>query len=380
MGRRREEQLAENTGAAVIGAGPAGLAVGACLRQAGVDFVILEKEDRLAPAWRRHYERLRLHTVKRYSALPFLPFPRDYPRYVPRDLMIEYLDSYAARFALQPRLGEAAHSVRREGEEWTVETASSSLRAPFVVIASGVNAEPVIPSIPGAESFAGKALHAVDYVNAAPFAGQSVLVVGLGNTGAEIALDLTEAGARPTISVRNGVHIVPRDFFGFPIQVVGMLATKVLPGRLNDAMFPKILDPYLGNLSTYGIKRPRRGITEKVDGAAKIPVIDVGTVRKIHEGAIKIAPAIVALTAHGAVFAGGNRENFDAVIFATGYRPSYPNFLRVGDRSNGQALRKDNADSGLYFVGFRNSLTGLLREISIEAMRVAAQIRARRRS
>ena len=141
--------MAEHTDVAVIGAGPAGLAVGACLRRAGLDFIILERNRQVASSWRRHYQRLHLHTIKQLSALPYLPFPASYPRYVPRHLVIEYLDSYAARFDLKPRFREAAGSVCRHGNEWHVESTSSSISAPHVVIASGFNAEPVTPSIPG---------------------------------------------------------------------------------------------------------------------------------------------------------------------------------------------------------------------------------------
>ncbi|TIT47458.1 MAG: NAD(P)/FAD-dependent oxidoreductase, partial [Mesorhizobium sp.] len=196
----------ETTKVAIIGAGPAGLAVAACLRQAGVDFVILEKEQQAVPAWRRHYDRVHLHTTKRYSSLPFVPFPKDYPRYVPRHLVVEYLDAYAKRFDLEPRFGETVRAITREGRGWRVESTSGALRAWHVVIASGYNAEPLLPKFAGIDAFKGKTLHSADYRNATPFAGQSVLVVGMGNTGAEIALDLAEGGARPTISVRDGVH------------------------------------------------------------------------------------------------------------------------------------------------------------------------------
>lgn len=210
--------MAETTHVAVIGAGPAGLAVGACLRRAGVDFIILEKEDHVAPSWRRHYERLRLHTIKQYSSLPFLTFPKHYPRYVPRDLMIEYLESYAEKFALRPRFGDAARSVRPEENDWVVEGTTSSIRARYVVIASGFNAEASIPSIPGIETFNGRVIHSANYVNAKPFAGHSVLVVGMGNSGAEIALDLAEAGARPTISVRTAFTSSPAIFSASPFR------------------------------------------------------------------------------------------------------------------------------------------------------------------
>jgi cation diffusion facilitator CzcD-associated flavoprotein CzcO len=272
--------MAEHTDVVVIGAGPAGLAVGACLRKAGLDFIILEKDHQVASSWRRHYERLHLHTVKQLSSLPYVPFPAAYPRYVPRHLVVEYLDSYAAHFDLKPRFGDAVRSVRRNGTDWLVQGTSSSISARYVVIASGSNTEPVTPSVPGIETFRGKVIHSADYVNAKPFAGQSVLVIGMGNTGAEIALDLSDAGARTSISLRNGVHIVPRDLFGIPIQIVAMLATSVLPPKALDALFPVILDVALGNLSKHGIKRPKQGMLQQIASSARIPVLDVGTVRK----------------------------------------------------------------------------------------------------
>src|SRR5215467_13376580 len=103
----------EHTSVAIVGAGPAGLAVGACLRRAGVDFVILEKTPQVASSWRRHYERLHLHTIKQLSALPYRPFPARYPRYVPRHLVIEYLENYTETFELKPRFGEAVRAIGR---------------------------------------------------------------------------------------------------------------------------------------------------------------------------------------------------------------------------------------------------------------------------
>ena len=103
--------MTENVDVAVIGAGPAGLAAGACLRKAGLDFVILEQAQQVASSWRRHYERLHLHTVKQLSSLPHLPFPAHYPRYVPRDLVVAYLQDYAAHFDLQA----AVRRMRQRG-------------------------------------------------------------------------------------------------------------------------------------------------------------------------------------------------------------------------------------------------------------------------
>lgn len=364
----------EQTTVAVIGAGPAGLAVGACLRNAGIDFTILEKDEQIGAAWRRHYRRLHLHTIKRLSSLPFRPFDRSYPRYVPRADVVRYLESYAAQFDIKPRFGEAVRAVRRDAEAWIVESESNSLHAASVVVASGMNTDPVMPSFSGRENFKGRALHSADYVDSAPFRQQRVLVVGMGNTGAEIALDLAEGGAEPTVSVRNGVHIVPRDLFGIPIQVVAT-AASALPSRANDTLIPYILDLALGDLAKFGIRRPKQGLFEQVAKSHKIPVLDVGTAKKISEGVIKVMPGISTITDDGVVFTNGEKRLFDAIIFATGYSPSYQSFLASGDAAPDLELNGDNA--GIYFVGFHVSITGQLRQISKEAIRVANDIARR---
>ena len=364
-----------DTNVIIVGAGPAGLAVGACLKQAGVDFTILEKASEVAPAWRRHYRRLHLHTVKSLSALPFVPFPKSHPRYVPREKVVAYLDAYAERFGLEPRFGVTVKSIRRQGEKFLVETDAGQIRARKIVVATGNNAQPIVPGFPGIEAFKGEVLHSAAYTEAMPYVGKNVLVIGMGNTGAEIALDLADSGAHPTISVRKGVHIVPRQLFGVPIQMVG-IASRPMPQALNDWMFPKILDLALGRLEKYGIVRPKQGILAQID-AGRVPVIDVGTVAAIKAGRIGVAPDIARFTEDGAKFAGGREKNFDAVIFATGYRPGYDGFLPAELSPGKSGVNASASDLGLYLVGFYNPVTGLLREIGIEAKAVAKDIAGR---
>lgn len=367
--------MAETSEVVVIGAGPAGLAVGACLRKAGLDFVILEKTRQIGSSWRRRYERLHLHTVKRFSALPYVPFPASYPRYVPRNLLLDYLERYAATFDLKPRFGETVRAVRRIGREWSIEATSTSIRSRHVVIASGLNADPVMPSVPGIEKYSGKVIHSIDYVNAKPFAGQSVLVIGMGNTGAEIALDLCNGGSTTSIALRKGVHVAPRDLFGIPIQIVAILATRVLPMKVNDALFPPILDMALGHPAKYGIKRPKQGILQQIATSGKIPVLDVGTIQKISEGAIKITPGISAATKDGVVFSDGSQGKFDAIIFATGFRPTHPTYLEAEDiETCNHRARNDPRAASIHFVGFKNPVTGLIRAIAKDAVRIADTI------
>jgi len=200
----------------------------------------------------------------------------------------------------------------------------------------------------------------------------------MGNTGAEIALDLVEQGAHPTISLRDGVHIVPRELFGIPIQMFSILS-GILPLGGNSPLL-RIVDRALGDLTRFGIHRPPGPIMQKTGGRARIPVIDVGTVKKIQERAIKVVPGITEITTDGAVFADGSKARFDSIIFATGYRASYSSFLggyeddgAIGD----QAVNDLSRASGVYFVGLRNSTTGLLRAIGREAAMVARDIAQR---
>jgi hypothetical protein len=143
------------------------------------------------------------------------------------------------------------------------------------------------------------------------------------------------------------------------------------PGRRR--VFAVILDFALGNLSRYGITRPRQGILEQIDKAAKIPVLDIGTAKRIQEGKIKVRPGVSAITADSVIFDDGEKSRFDAIILATGYRPSYQDFLGANEVRDGGALPV-NVPPTMFFAGFRNPVTGLLHDISKEAKKVARDI------
>ena len=149
------------------------------------------------------------------------------------------------------------------------------------------------------------------------------------------------------------------------------MATRLLPLKINDALFPVIFDFALGNLTKHGIKRPRQGILEQVVKSGKIPVLDVGTAKRIRDGHIKIMPGIASILGDGVMFEGGQQRRFDAMIFAAGYRPGYQNFLH---RDDTPGTWSPGIDPPIYFVGFRNPVTGLLWEIAKEAQGVASDI------
>lgn len=203
--------------AIVVGAGPAGLACAATLREQGFRVLILEKSGAVAAVWRRHYDRLHLHTDRGHSGLPGMAMPSSYPRYPSRAQVVEYLESYAARFDLQPVFDCAVHAIHREGPNWRVDTTRRKFSAPVVVIATGWADFPHRPTWPGSDDYQGELIHSTDYRNPATCLGKRVLVVGFGNSGGEIALDLAEAGVDVTLAVRGPVQILPRELLGLPI-------------------------------------------------------------------------------------------------------------------------------------------------------------------
>ena len=163
----------------IIGAGPAGLAVGAALGRKGLPFETLERDRCVAASWHRHYERLHLHTPKQHSALPFVAFPKAAPRYPSRDQVIDYLDGYARTFGLRPHFGVDVRGCARDGDgNWELQTDAGPSRSRCLVVATGYSRIPRLPSWRGLDVFGGPVLHSSEYTNGARFRGMRVLVVG----------------------------------------------------------------------------------------------------------------------------------------------------------------------------------------------------------
>ena len=363
----------------VIGAGPAGLATSACLRREGLAHVLVEREGRIASAWHRHYHRLHLHTTKTYSKLPMTPWPRAAPRYPAREQVIDYLQAYAAEHHIEPRLGVSVNAVRRSGDLFIVETSIGTMTPRIVVMATGYNGVPKLPSIPGMDGFDGLAIHASAYKDAAPFEGKRTLVVGCGNSGAEIALDLAEHGVDVAMVVRGPVHVIPRDLFGRPTQHTNIRLSH-LPLGLRDAIAMAAVGLVVGDLSRWGIVRPAVGPNRMIEESGRIPLLDLGTIDMVKRGKLRVLPAVQEILPDRVRFAGGSVHPFDAIIFATGYAPGLgkviEGFETIADaRGRPHRFGEETGIAGLYFVGFKNPPTGALREIALEAPRVARSIR-----
>jgi hypothetical protein len=365
--------------AIIVGASAAGLAVGACLQQHGVPFVMLEQRARVAHAWRNHYVRLHLHTPRGGSSLPGLPMPSSYPRYPSSRQVVDYLEAYRAHFELAPKFGRTVTAITREGDTWLVQAGEERFTAANVVVATGYTHTPNRPTWPGEEHCKATILHSAQYATGAAYRGQRVLVVGFGNSGGEIAIDLVEQGAEVTISVRDAVNVIPRDLFGLPILSVG-IAMSVLPPKLADLMSAPLIHWTVGDIRKLGLRKLPYGPIEQIRTTGRIPLLDIGTVALIRSGKLEVAPGVERFTEDGVAFSDGRTQSFDTVVLATGYRPELATFLRnAGDALGADGVpRKSGAVTldGLYFCGFHVAPTGMLREIGIEARRIAAAIAA----
>jgi indole-3-pyruvate monooxygenase len=366
----------------VIGAGPAGLAASASLHRAGLPYVVVDRAHDVAASWKQHYDRLHLHTVKRYSGLPFSPWPREAPLYPSRADVVGYLERYAEQHQITPRFGVEVRRVTRHSTHFTVDTSAGRVEPRFVVVATGYNGVANRPAFPGLAGFTGSVVHSGTYKNPLPYVGRRTLVVGCGNSGAEIALDLAEQRIDVAMVVRGPVHVVPRDLFGRPSQETSIMLSR-LPVAVRDAIVSPILRLAVGDLSRWGIVRPALGPNRLIEDAGRIPILDVGTIAEVKAGRIRVVPAVQEVLADRVRFVDGRTEAFDAIILATGYRPGLDRFIDgfapiSDERGRPHRFGAETDVPGLFFVGFRNPPTGALREIASEAPRVATAIRARR--
>ncbi|MET8451132.1 NAD(P)/FAD-dependent oxidoreductase [Streptomyces sp. NPDC005209] len=363
----------------VIGGGPGGLAVAYALRARGIRAVVLEKSDGVGASWRRHYDRLRLHTTRRLSALPGLPMPRRFGRWVARDDVVRYLEKYAEHHELEIVTGVEVSRVERtaDGTGWLLHASGGrELTGGAVVVATGFNHTPRLPDWPGLDGYGGEFLHAGRYRNAEPYAGRDVLVVGVGNTGAEIAVDLVEGGAaRVRLSVRTTPHIVRRSTAGWASQYSAVLIRR-LPVGLVDRLCRAQARISVPDLSAHGLPRPDTGLYSRAKAGA-VPVLDVGLIDAVRKGRVEVVAAVDSFEDGKVVLADGTRVEPDAVVAATGYVRGLEDLVGHLDVLDGRGrpvvhgARSPQNAPGLYFTGFTNPISGMFRELAIDAEKIA---------
>jgi putative flavoprotein involved in K+ transport len=373
----RYERGVESYEIVVVGAGAAGLATAKLLGDAGLSPLVLEAGPEPGAAWRGRYDRLRLHTPRLLSGLPGLRIPRRYGRWVARDDLIEYFRDYTAVHDIDVRLN---CRVDRLQPSWTVHTSDGPIQARHVVVATGYNGTPFVPDWPGRDSFGGELVHSSEYRNPHRYVGKDVLVVGAGNSGAEIAHDVVEGGAaRSRLSVRTPPQIVRRTTLGVPAQLLGMAIRKLPPDWVDPFTMwqRKVAIPDLGR---QGLPRPPHGVRTSFVATGTTPILDVGIVDAVKRGRVEVVAAVDGFDGDEVLLADGSRIAPEVVIAATGFRAGLDELVAglgvLGPRGLPTKTDGEPALPGLWFVGFVPTLGGQLREGSIAARKVASALAA----
>jgi hypothetical protein len=249
-------------------------------------------------------------------------------------------------------------------------------------MATGAYSKPKKIEFNGMAGYPGRILHSYDYLSGKEFKGQQVLVVGFGNSACEIAIDLYEQGAYPSMAVRSPVNVVPRDILGIPVLEISLLLNGLSP-RLADKISEPLIRVLLGDLTKLGLKKMPYGVLEEIRKDANAPVLDIGTIKHIRQGHIRILDDIDHIEESVVHFKDGCQQEFQAIVAAIGYYRDYAQFLHV-DKERFEDLRLPTSKQklfgkdGLYFCGYWISPTGQIREIRMDALRIAKDIASKK--
>lgn len=373
-------QPVQQTNTLIVGASISGLATAASLQKQGIEYVIIEQHEQVATPWRNHYDRLHLHTNKRNSNLPYKKFGSAIPRYPSRQQVVDYLEDYQKAFNIQPVFNTRAMAVKKEGDHWLTQTNNGAFSSKYVIMATGPFGKPKRIQFKGMETFPGKICHSSEYKTGAVFKGQKVLVVGFGNSACEMAIDLVEQGAMPVMSVRSAVNVIPRDVFGVPALELSVF--NIFPPRIADAINAPLIKWIIGDLTKLGLTPKPYGPLEQIAREGKAPVLDIGTIQLIRKGQINIAGDIDFIEGNSVHFKDGTHQSFDAIVACIGYCTDDLEIVAV-DKSRFEDLResvgrqKHFGAAGLYFCGYWISPTGQIREIALDAQKIAKDIAAK---
>jgi indole-3-pyruvate monooxygenase len=371
--------IMKQTHTLIIGASVSGLASAACLQKQGIEYTIIEKESRVATPWRNHYERLHLHTNKSLSHLPYKKFSHTIPRYPNRQQVVDYLDDYQTAFNIHPIFNTEAILVKKEGGHWITETSNGVFKSKYIIVATGSFGKPKPVSFKGMETFTGKIVHSYGYKTGKDFKGQNVLVVGFGNSACEIAIDLYEQGAIPSMAVRSPVNVIPRDIMGIPILQLS-IPMSLLPPKLADKINAPLMRWLTGDITKLGLKKLPYGPLEQIQKDGTVPLLDIGTIKHIREGHIKVYANIDYIQNKAIHFVDGKTINADAIVAGIGYYRDYAGIIEV-DKNRFDDLKvsigkqKYFGKDGLYFCGFWIAPTGQIREIALDAQKIAKDIK-----
>lgn len=380
MSKREKAAAGSDPEAIAIGAGAAGLAAAVELGRRGVPTRVLERTEEIGSSWRGRYDGLCLNTVRWLSAPGHSRISRDAGRWPSREAFVEHLRSYAERALIAVDFQTEVQRIDRHERGYELQTSTGLRAARFVVIATGYDHTPSMPAWPGRERFQGRLIHAAEYRSADAFRGEDVLVVGAGNTGTEIAVQLHRGGAgRVWLSVRTPPNIVPLEPLGIPITLFARLSMGQ-PGILSDWFGAAVQRLAWGDLSRYGLSPPPYGIGTELRLKGLGPVVNRGFVEALKAREVEVVPALEGFDGAEALLAGGGSIRPQRVIAATGYRMGLERLvghLGVLSASGKPTCRRGEANPaapGLYFNGFWLPASGQLPAMRRTTRRIGREI------
>lgn len=310
----------------IIGAGPSGLLAARAFKLAGIPYDQFERHEDVGGIWdidspgSPMYDSAHFISSKYTSGFFGLPMPAEFPDYPDHRQILAYIRDFTDAFGLreQIRFGVAVEHAEPIGVDasdgWKVTLATGEVRVyRGLVCAPGVTWHPNMPDYPGIEDFKGEVRHSVDYRSARDMQDKSVLIVGAGNSGVDIACDAAQSAREAFISLRRGYWFVPKHIFGLPSDafVTGLMEPPkgvVIPEDLTE-----MLEMVVGDLTRYGLPAPDHKAFESH------PIMNTQILHYLAHGDIKAKPAVQRFTETGVVFADGTEQQINLVLFATGY-------------------------------------------------------------
>jgi hypothetical protein len=318
--------VADRTGAlCIIGAGPAGLAMARALRARGLDYDQLERHTDVGGIWdidapgTPMYEAAHFISSKTLSGFGGFAMDERFPDYPSHRQVLAYLRDFARRYGLRDRIefGVSVDGLTKNDDgTWTVHRSDGrAARYRGVACCSGAQWTPRMPELPG--SFSGQVMHSSQYRDLDQVRGQRVLVVGGGNSGCDIVVDAGRVAAKAVISMRRGYWIIPKHIFGVPADVFAE-GGPTLPAWVQQRVFGRMLQVLYGKPEKLGLQRPDHKLFETH------PLLNSNLPLSIQHGDVTVRPGLRSASGSAVTFTDGTSDDFDLIIFATGYRHSVP--------------------------------------------------------
>jgi dimethylaniline monooxygenase (N-oxide forming) len=320
--------------ACVIGAGSSGIAACQVLQQRNIQFDCFEAGSAIGGNWRylndngmsSAYRSLHINTSKKVMEYASFPMPEDYPNYPNHFLIARYFDDFADHFGLRERITFRTEVTRVEPASggWEVTTQHrdtgdrKTARYDAVLVANGHHWDPRYPEPPFPGTFDGEQIHAHHYKVADPYRGKRVLVLGIGNSAADIAVETAMVSERTFLAMRRGAYVIPKYLFGQPFDRLAKSPLTRLPLWMQRLLARMMVRVAHGRMTDYGLPKPDHRVL------SAHPTISADLLNRIGHGDITVKPNIDRLDGGKAQFVDGSIESIDAIIYCTGYKISFP--------------------------------------------------------